>query len=185
MFILGRILLCLLLLIVLIMIIKRPREEHHSNWAQLLPNFKFSTKKFYELIKSEMSSHEINGLSIEEVTLKTGSIFSLERLYLRIEWKEYYYDLCFAPFGDGCFVSWWLVFETSSEEDFFTRIPFIGEWIRKRFYRKTYYKIDTASMFMTYAHHSVLAVIDEITKDTGIRLTEAERKPILRNIFDR
>jgi hypothetical protein len=38
---------------------------------------------------------------------------------------------------------------------------------------------------MTYAQNSVLKVIDEITKDTGIRLSEAERKPILRNIFDR
>jgi len=36
---------------------------------------------------------------------------------------------------------------------------------------------------MTFAQHSVLAVIDEITKNTGIRLSEDERKPILNNIF--
>jgi hypothetical protein len=174
-----------LLFILLISFLRKPKEDYHSNWAQLLPGFKFSTKEFYELVKSEMLSHEINGILFEEVSLKIGSVFSSERLYLRAKWKEYYYDLCFAPFGDGCFVSWWLIFETSSEEELLTKIPFVGEWIRRAFFRKTYYKIDTASMFMTYAHQSVLTVIDEITKNTGIRLSEDERKPILKNIFQR
>jgi hypothetical protein len=175
----------ILLILVIISFLRTPKEDYHSNWAQLLSGVKFSTKEFYRLVQSEMQSHEITNLSFEEVSLKTGSIFSSERLYLRVRWKEYYYDLCFAPFGDGCFVSWWLIFETSSEEEFLTKIPFVGEWIRRAYYRKTYYKIDTASMFMTYAHHSVLKVIDEITKETGIRLSELERKPILNNIFAR
>lgn len=165
--------------------LRKPKEDYHSNWSQLLPGFKFSTKEFYERVQSEMLSHEIENIGFEEVSLRTGGVFSSERLYLRVRWKEYYYDLCFAPFGDGCFVSWWLIFETDMEEIFSSKIPFIGGWIVRAFYRKTYYKIDTASMFMTYAHHSVLVVIDEITKATGIRLSEDERKPILRNIFDR
>jgi hypothetical protein len=175
----------LLLFIFIISLLRQSKEDYHSNWAQLLSGFKFSTKEFYKLVQEEMQSHEIEDLSFKEVALKTGSIFSSERLYLRVKWQEYYYDLCFAPFGDGCFVSWWLMFETSDGEEFLCRIPFIGEWIRQAFYRKTYYKIDTASMFMTYAHHSVLAVIDQITKGTAIRLTELERKPILNNIFAR
>lgn len=178
-------LIIILVIIVFINLLRKPKEDYHSNWAQLLPGFKFSTKEFYVLVKQEMESHEIKELSFKKISLKTGSVFSSERLYLKVEWEEYHYDLCFAPFGDGCFVSWWLIYETSSDEEFLTKIPFIGEWIRQAFYRKTYYKIDTASMFMTYAHHSVLAVIDEITKNTGIRLTELERRPILNNIFAR
>ena len=175
----------ILVLLVVISILWKPRKDYHSNWAQLLPGFKFSTQEFYELVQSEMKSHEVRGISCEKVSLKTGNVFSSERLYLRVKWDEYYYDLCFAPFGDGCFVSWWLIFQTSAEEEYLTRIPFIGGWIGRAFFRKTYYKIDSASMFMTYAQHSVLAVIDEITKGTGIRLSELERKPILNNIFHR
>ena len=178
-------LLVIVVLLVVISILRKPKEDYHSNWAQLLSGFKFSTKEFYELVQSEMQSHEINKLSFEKVSLKTGNVFSSERLYLRVHWNEYHYDLCFAPFGDGCFVSWWLIFETSAEEAFLTKIPLIGGWIGRAFFRKTYYKIDTASMFMTYAHKSVLVVIDEITKSTGIRLSELERKPILNNIFHR
>lgn len=175
----------ILFFVFLIYLIRKPREDYHSNWAQLLSGFKFSTKEFYELVQNEMQSHEINGLSFENVSLKTGNVFSGERLYLRVKWQEYYYDLCFAPFGDSCFVSWWLIFETEEMEILLSKIPFIGSWLRYTFYRPTYYKIDTASMFMTYTHHCVLAVIDEITKNTGIRLTELERKPILNNIFAR
>lgn len=178
-------LLVFLFLLIAISFFRKSKEDYHSNWASLLSGFKFSTKEFYALVQTEMKSHEIKKLSFEEVSLKTGSVFSSERLYLRIKWREYYYDLCFAPFGDGCFVSWWLIYEISDGEEFLGNLPFIGEWIRRAFYRKTYYKIDTASMFMTYAHNSVLKVIDEITKSTGIRLTELERKPILNNIFAR
>lgn len=181
----GGLITLLLIIIVVIAILRKPREDYHSNWAQLLQGFKFSTQDFYGLVKTEMKSHEINGLTFEGVNLKTGSVFSSERLYLRVKWQEYRYDLCFAPFGDGCFVSWWLIFETSEGELFLSKIPLIGGWIQRAFFRKTYYKIDTASVFMTYSHHSVLSVIDEITKETGIRLTEAERKPNIKNIFER
>ena len=133
-----------------------------------------------------MQSHEIDDLDFEEVSLKTGNIFSSERLYLRVKFRnEYRYDLCFAPFGDGCFVSWWLFYETTPQEMFINKIPFVGGLLAHALFRKTYYKIDTASAFMTYAHHSVLTVIEEITKETGIRLSEGDKKPILKDIFSR
>jgi len=175
----------LLIIILIIALLRTPQEELHSHWAQLLSGFKFSTQEFYKLLEKEMQSHEVTELSFEEVSLKTGSIFSSERLYLRVKWQDFRYDLCFAPFGDGCFVSWWLIFETSEFELIISKIPFIGGWLRYAFFRPTYYKIDTASMFMTYSQQSVLSVIDEITKASGIRLTEAERRPTIKNIFER
>lgn len=175
----------LVVILILFIVLKKPKKDYHSHWAQLLPNFKFSTKEFYMLVKKEMLSHEIAGLSFMEVNLKIGSIVSSSRIYLRVRWQDYYYDLCLAPFGDGCFVSWWLIFETTTGEEFVTKLPFIGGWLQRAFYQKSFYQIDTASMFMTYSHHSVLSVIDEITKDTVIRLTEDQRKPDLNNIFKR
>jgi hypothetical protein len=174
-----------LFVILIIALLRSPQEELHSHWAQLLSGFKFSTKEFYNLLREEMQSHEVHNVAFEEVSLKTGSIFSSERLYLRVKWQDFRYDLCFAPFGDGCFISWWLIYETSEIEVILSKIPFIGGWLRHAFYRPTYYKIDTASMFMTFSQHSVLTVVDEITKTSGIRLTEAERRPTIKNIFER
>jgi len=182
---LNTVLILAVIILIVVYIFRLTRKDYHSNWAQLLPNFKFSTKEFYQLVKAEMSNHGISDLSFEEVSLKTGNIFSSYRLYLRVSWGEYFYDLCFAPFGDGCFVSWWLIFETSETEIFLSKIPIVGDLLIKVFYRKTYYKVDSASMFMTYAQHSVLKVIDEITKETGFRLTEDQRIPKLNDLFKR
>ena len=67
-----------------------------------------------------------------------------------------------------------------------SKIPFVGGWLARKLYPVTYYRIDTASMFMSYAQSSVLKVIEDITNDKGVRaLTEAERKPVLNNIFIR
>lgn len=175
---------CVIILLILF-IVKSPIENIHSHWSQLIPNFKFSTMDFYKLLEEEMRNHKVEDLSFSEERIKTGNIFSSRRIYLSVKWKNFRYDMCFAPFGDGCFVSWWLIFETTSFEFFIGKIPLIGEFLRRAMYRITYYKIDTASMFMTYAHNSVLMVIDEITKETGIRLSEDERKPIMRDIFHR
>ena len=100
--------------------------------------------------------------------------------------KKYQYDICAAPFGDGFFVSWWLLDRASWIQILIRLIPFIGSWLVRKLYPITYYKIDTASMFMTYAQASVLKVIKDITNDKGVRaLSEAERKPILNDIFKR
>ena len=169
----------------MISFVRKPKRDYHSHWSQLLPNFKFSTQEFYSLLKDEMQSHEIKDVEYEDIQQKIGSILSAERLYLRIRWEGLSYDICFAPFGDGCFVSWWLYFETTDAEIIFTNIPFIGNWIDKGFYRKTMYQIDIAGAYMAYAHNSALAVIDQITKKEGIRIEDFDRKPVMNNIYTR
>ena len=66
-----------------------------------------------------------------------------------------------------------------------SKIPFVGKWLVKKWYPITYYKVDTASMFMTYCHNAVLNVIDTITKESGIRISEQQRRPVLQDIFTR
>jgi pantoate kinase len=65
-------------------------------------------------------------------------------------------------------------------------IPGIG-WLMNRFFMPpTYYRIDTESMFQTAIHCAVQEVVDQMTAAKGLRaLTELERKPILREFFQR
>lgn len=176
----------LILLLILLAIFRRTVKEAHSNWNTLINGFNYSTKEFYELLSKELKSHDIKGIRTHNVFLPEGGIFSSNRLYLRVRWKEYQYDICAAPFGEGFFVSWWLLYKNSFGKMLVNRIPFIGRWLVSRFYRITYYKQDTGSMFMSYAQTSVLKVIDDITKEKGVRsLSEEERKPVMRDIFKR
>lgn len=176
----------LILFVLVKWIFTRSIKEHHSNWNTLIDNFNFSTEEFYVRFKKELLSQGVSGINTSDVSLHEGNIFSSRRRYIRVKWKEYQYDICAAPFGNGFFISWWLMYKNSVGQIIISKIPFIGEWLNKKLFPVTYYKIDTASMFMTYAQSSVLKVIDEITKDQGTRsLSETDSKPILNNIFVR
>ena len=64
--------------------------------------------------------------------------------------------------------------------------PIIGPVYEILFRPITYYKLDTESMFQAAIHNSVMEVVDEITKAKGLRLlSEIERKPILKEFFQR
>jgi len=161
-------------------------KSYHSRWNTLIDNFNFSTKEFYKLLKEELENQGIKRIRMEQVSLKEGNALSSRRTYLRITWKDYQYDICGAPFGNGFFISWWLLYKNSVGQILISKIPFVGGWLARKLYPVTYYKIDTASMFMSYAQAAVLKVIDDITKSQGIRsLSEQERKPTLQDIFKR
>ncbi|MFD2916817.1 hypothetical protein [Psychroserpens luteus] len=176
----------LLLFLILRFIFARILKTYHSNWNTLIDDFNFSTEEFYQLFKKELLSQGVSGINTNDVSLHEGSIFSQKRRYVRVKWKEYQYDICAAPFGKGFFISWWLLYKSSIFQILISKIPFVGEWLARKLFPITYYKIDTASMFMTYAQSSVLKVIDEITEGKGTRaIPETERKPILKDIFKR
>lgn len=102
----------------------------------------------------------------------------------RVRRQELLFDICGAPFGNSFFVSWWLV--DTEGTGCLASLPGIGT-IMKLFIRPlTYFRLDTAAMFRALTHNSVLEVIDQMTKANGIRLlTELERKPVLKEFYQR
>ncbi len=176
----------IVLFLILKFIFSRTLKNHHSRWSTLIDEFSFSTQEFYKLLQEELQNQGIKSIMAKHVYLKEGNAFSSKRTYLRATWKDYQYDICAAPFGKGFFISWWLLYKNSIGEILVSKIPFVGGWLARKLYPVTYYKIDTASMFMTYAQTAVLKVVDDITKSQGSRiLSESERKPILEDIFKR
>jgi hypothetical protein len=70
--------------------------------------------------------------------------------------------------------------------DPFLEIPGLGLLIKQLFQPVTYYRIDTAIMFQQAIHASVLEAVDAIIHAHGIRpLTELERKPVMKEFFQR
>lgn len=65
-------------------------------------------------------------------------------------------------------------------------MPYIGPLLERVFRPNTYYRSDTEAMFRTMAHNAVLEAVDATTKAQGAReLTSDERKPVLREFFQR
>jgi hypothetical protein len=175
----------LLLIITIISLLRKGTPTLHANWNTLLDNFEFSTKDFYKLLTEELESHGIQKIKIEEKYINIGNKLSIKRLYLRVKWKNYTYDCCLAPYGNGAFVSWWMFSEKSGVEKLISKIPIAGNYLVNVFFPVTYYTLDTISMFRTYAQASVLKVIDDITKDTGVRISDVGKIPILNDFFKR
>ncbi len=185
-FYLTYIIYALVFFIILKFIFGKKLKNYHSRWNTLIDNFEYSPKEFYSRLKTELESHGITRISINEKYIKEGGAMSHSRMYLRATWKDYQYDICGAKFGHGFFVSWWLLYKDSIWKILISKIPFVGSWLAQKLFPVTYYRIDTASMFMSYAQSSVLKVIDDITNDKGIRtLSEDQRKPILNDVFIR
>lgn len=175
----------MVVLIILIWIFKKRTPDYHSKWNTLFDNFSYSTEDFYKQVSEELNERGIKNVQTSRKKFSEISTGFVKRIYLRITWKDYEYYVCAAPFGRGFFISWHLVFKDSPFQILIYKIPLVGVWLHRKLFTKTFYQLDSASMFMTYTHQSVLKVIENITKKEGIRLNDEERKPILNNIFRR
>jgi len=138
----------------------------------------FSAMEFYKSIEDELDKKGISDMKISRVTYSQGGIFSSNRDYLRIARGEYIFLICAAPFGTDFFVSWWGGQQITFLMDLVPRIPAIGPFLAKFMASKSFYRLDTESMFESTVRKCVLAEIDKLTTIKGIRgLSDSERIP--------
>jgi hypothetical protein len=156
-------------------------ERIISNWDTYFPDLPFSTMDCYASVQEIMKKREIPGIGYFTVDLKEhAGFFGNKRVYLRVMNGPTNFDICAAPYGTGFFVSWWF---GEQKLGCLTRIllyvPIVGAYIKAKLEFKSYYILDTQSMFQHATHTAVLESIDTITSEKGLRvLTELERQPV-------
>lgn len=172
----------ILLLVFLISYIVRSYQEFsliHSRWHYHFDELRFSPQEFYSKVEEIIRKKEIPKVSFERRSYFEASVLSDKREYLTVSQGEHRFLICAAPYGTGFFVSWWLGETITFIKDMLTRIPFIGSYIAKFSASKTYFQMDTESMFKESIRACVNEAIDAITKAKGIRgLSELDKKPI-------
>lgn len=148
-----------------------------STWQHPF-DFQFSTQEFYASVEAILKERKIPGIETGRKTYSQTGIFSSSREYLRIVYEEEMVLICAAPFGTGAFVSFRSGEWMNHFKDLVPRIPAIGMPLARALFSKTYYQMDSASMFSEATRLAVLEAIDRITNDKGLRpLTELERMP--------
>lgn len=156
-----------------------------AHWYQLIDSLQYSSRDFYDRLDESIERRQIPGAEVAGVELPEGGLFSGKRMYLTVERKDHTFAVCAAPFGSGFFVSSWLLQKRSFVQAL-AEVPLIGFFVRWLVRPITYYTFDTALMFQSAVHAAVLEVIDAATSEKGIRaLSELERKPILREFYNR
>lgn len=154
-----------------------------SHWSTLIQDFQYSPQQFYQALTQAVEKRQIPDAKIDRIQMKEGGLFSAKREYLGISCKkDFYFAICGAPFGTGFFVSWWLL---DPPDGLLSSMFSTTAALAKAFVKPwTYYRVDAATMFQTATHSAVLEVIDSISSTQGLKaLTEAERKPIMREFF--
>lgn len=156
-----------------------------SHWSTMIEGLEASPLEFFNAVEKAINDKEIKNTKHSRFIWKEGGILSTKREYLRIKRKDHAYDICGAPFGNGFFVSTWLGDHESGLLARLFSIPIIGRILEGLFKPQTYFRHDTALMFQSLVHSAVLEVVDSMTKAKGLRsLSEAERKPEMRNFFE-
>jgi hypothetical protein len=164
-----------------------------SHWYQRFEGFSIKPEDFYETLSHAIERRKIPDASLNQIECAEGGAFSAKRLYLRVDRKSHYFDICGAPFGNGYFISWWLIQKPSGCLTgclmSLAPIPYVrvfSAMLLSFFAPITYYRIDTELMFQSAVHSAVLEIVDRITEKRGVRaLSESERKPIMRDFFQR
>ena len=157
-----------------------------SHWNQMIVGLDQSSKEFYGTIEELLGGKNLDHTKWERVELSEGGLFSSKREYLQVRRRDHVYHICAAPYGNGFFISSWLGQIESGLMAWLATIPVVGYLVARFIKPLTYYKIDTALMFQSVTHGAVLEALDGITKAKGLRaLSEADRKPIMRDFFQR
>jgi len=145
----------------------------HTHWHHMFDTVPFSAQEFYKLVQETMKIWAIAGISFSRAKHAQGGILAPNREYLRIQYREYFFDICTAPFGKGSFVSFWMGETGSTFGDFLINLPIFGKLFTKR--AKTFFELDTEVMFKEAVKESVKSSIEALTTPKGLRnLTNAE-----------
>jgi len=157
-----------------ISIIIRP-DKALKSWHHHFAGLSLSAQSLYEQIIAEIKSRQMPDVTFGYGKFFEAGIFSARRGYLCIDYKKFDIDVCCVQFGTGFYISWWL---GQKDPGLFSRIPILRDLLGLNPEHQSYYQLDTATLFQSAVHDSILKAIDEVSKDKGIRLlTEFERQP--------
>ena len=156
----------------------------NSHWHILFEDWNMSSQEFFGAVEAAVEKRNLPNVKMSRLDFNEGGIFSARREYLRIQRKDFAFDIGAAPFGNAFFISYWLGEVLVGFFAFIAFIPLLGPLLLWMFRRITYFRVDTGAMFRDSVHMAVLEVIDEMTESKGLRkLSEFERKPIMKDIF--
>ena len=146
-----------------------------SRWHHTFDDMQFQTKEVYTAIEAAIQETGINKTDVDRVTYSESGVLSSSRIYLQVRRGDQMFLICAAQIAKGYFISWWFGETLSFFKDFIPRIPKYGPKLAEIMFSKTFYQMDTDSMFKDIVKNCVLRVVDDISNAKGIRLTELQR----------
>ncbi len=79
-----------------------------SNWSALVEGLSTSSQDAYLELQGALAAREVPEIEFSRVVYAESGVGSAKREYLRIQRKDFVFDVCAAPFGKSFFFSWWM-----------------------------------------------------------------------------
>jgi len=148
-----------------------------KRWHQYFTGMQISAHDFYARVEQEVIRRDFPHAKLYVFEELEKGIFSAKRQYLRVTRGDDVVDIGCALFGkEDSFVSWWY---SQKEPSFISKIPILNTLMGVNPKNVSFYQQDTATMFRSAIHSTILFVIDEFSETKGYRpLSELDRQPI-------
>ena len=171
------VLLFILAVCILLYIRSRNRFISKKGWNHYYDGQAFSAEDFYKKVEHGLNERKMPGIEMNRETFAQTHVASTRREYLRITRNEFQYFICMAAFGTGTFVSSWQCEKRIGIIGMIGTIPFVGKMFGLDRSDKSFYQLDTDSMYRAAVHATVIEVLECITEEKGIRgLSELEKQ---------
>jgi hypothetical protein len=149
-------------------------QEVLTHWSYLARGLQYDPAQFYGILRGKIESEQINGVRLTTAVLSQKGMLSRKREYLRIQYDNFVFDVCGAPFGESnFFFSYWMGVKNMSGclaifLNILLSIPVVGLLIQKSLDRLTYFEQDTAEMFNSLVSSIIMAEVDSIMEQGEI-----------------
>lgn len=153
------------ILFLFIYLIVQPRYIVHGRWQERFDNLQISVSDFYDVLTTVICEHNIQGVRFSKVTRSEGGFFTPRRECLRITYRGDIYDVCVAPFGSGCYISWWQFEKRGIVGDLLRR----SKTIETILDTKPEYHTDAVKVFKEIIHSSIHQSLEHLTTPKGLR----------------
>jgi hypothetical protein len=149
-----------------------------ATWHHSFENQHFEALEFFKAVEEKIKTKDLKDVSVDIVGYNQEGFSFSKRKYLQIRRFDQMILVCASPFGTDYFISWRAGKPLDILDSILPNIPFIGKTLETRIHRKTYFQLDTDTMFKDIVHSCILKAIDDLTNTHGMRpLTDAERLP--------
>lgn len=157
-----------------------------SQWRTFIDGLSYSPQTFYGYLEGVIKSRDLDNVRTSIVFFSESSMISGRRAYLKIKRKNLTYYICAAPYGQGFFISSWLLRRHPLLKWLIMKIPIIGTPLAQYLFPVTFYTVDTTSMYLTVIHDALIGTVNHIAKERGKReLSREDSKPIVKDFFNR
>lgn len=155
-----------------------------ARWQTFLETVPCSPLEFYAMVEDLLVDSELPDISFSEVRRNEKGWFSPKRVYLRIRYRQLYFDVSAFVAGNALVIGWWLHQDSPGLSDLLAEIPGIRFFLERTIHHSTYYQVDYVEYFQHHIHALILQAVDELRNENGLPLLLNEvRIPIWEDVW--